>query len=252
MFNIGNFKQMSIPNQSLFAEIKSDIANILEEIEKIPVYSDRYVASVRVDNSEKDIENLCKDITAKAKVLKNKLDVLGQKIVPIEKLIYEHSVNKFRQTMDKYFTEVGKFRKIVRDKSRRSLKIIDPKLTDEQIDNAIDENQVQKIIQASLIDEKLDDTVREIEERHIRIVKLTETIEDIQQLFNDLAFLIDVQQEKLNVVEHRINMTKDITENANKSLTTAEDYQKKSRKCICYIVVGLAVIIVLSVTLTQI
>jgi t-SNARE complex subunit (syntaxin) len=213
---------------------------------------------VRTDEAqdiEKSIDSLAKNITEKAKLVKSNLANLKEKIVPLEKILYERNVQRFKYIMDNYFVEMGKFRKILRNKACRSLKIIDPKLTDEQIEVAIEENQVQKIIEENLISEKLDRTVKDIEERHAQIIKLTQTIEEAEQLFTDLALLVDIQQEQLDVIEHRISIAKEHTQTAEKSLNKAENYQQKSRKRTCLIValimVVLTVIIAPSISLSK-
>lgn len=68
-----------------------------------------------------------------------------------------------------------------------------------------------------------------IEERHLDIMKLERQVLEIYELFRDLATLVDLQQESLDVIENRIMNAKDYTEKAEVELHEAEDYQKKAR-----------------------
>lgn len=52
---------------------------------------------------------------------------------------------------------------------------------------------------------------------------------EIFELFKDLATLVDLQQESLDVIENRILKAKNYTEKAEVELNEAEDYQKKAR-----------------------
>ena len=78
------------------------------------------------------------------------------------------------------------------------------------------------------------------------------TFDEIHQLFIDLAFIIDEHQEHINNIEYRVSIAKDYAVTAEKSLNTAEDYQKKTRKCICLMVclVACALTAILAPTLT--
>ncbi len=53
---------------------------------------------------------------------------------------------------------------------------------------------------------------------------------EIYQLFQDLATLVDIQQEALDVIENRVQMAKDYTEKAVVELKKGEEYQKKAQK----------------------
>jgi hypothetical protein len=52
---------------------------------------------------------------------------------------------------------------------------------------------------------------------------------EIYELFRDLATLVDLQQESLDVIENRIIKAKNYTEKAEVELNEAEEYQKKAR-----------------------
>ncbi len=64
-------------------------------------------------------------------------------------------------------------------------------------------------------------------------MKLEQQVLEVYELFRDLATLVDLQQESLDVIEHRINKAKDHTEKAEVELNEAEDYQKKARNVTC-------------------
>jgi len=63
-------------------------------------------------------------------------------------------------------------------------------------------------------------------------------------LFRDLATLVDLQQESLDVIENRINHAKDYAEKAEVQLQEAEQYQTKARKRKCMILIVLLIILI--------
>jgi len=52
---------------------------------------------------------------------------------------------------------------------------------------------------------------------------------EIHELFRDLATLVDLQQESLDVIENRILHAKNYTVKAEKELVEANEYQNKAR-----------------------
>ena len=107
---------------------------------------------------------------------------------------------------------------------------VDKKITAEQIDNILETGNAQEIIKGAIISQDLDDTVQAIEERHIEIMKLERQVKEVYELFQDLAALIDMQQETLDVVEDRILKAKGYAEKGVGNLRKAEDHQKTARK----------------------
>src|SRR4051794_535399 len=64
----------------------------------------------------------------------------------------------------------------------------------------------------ALISDNLKNVVAVIEERHLDILKLEHQVLEIYELFRDLATLVDLQQESLDVIENRIMKAKNYTE----------------------------------------
>jgi t-SNARE complex subunit (syntaxin) len=85
------------------------------------------------------------------------------------------------------------------------------------------------VIKEALISDNLKNVVQVIEERHLDILKLENQVLEIYELFRDLATLVDLQQESLDVIENRILKAKNYTEKAEVELNEAEEYQKKAR-----------------------
>jgi len=77
---------------------------------------------------------------------------------------------------------------------------------------------------------------------------------EVYELFKDLATLVDIQQESLDVIENRIILAKNYTETAEVELQHAENYQKKARArkcCIMILVLGVLVVILAPILATQ-
>ena len=102
------------------------------------------------------------------------------------------------------------------------------------------------MIKEALISDNLKNVVAEIESRHLDILKLEHQVLEIYELFRDLATLVDLQQESLDVIENRIIKAKNYTEKAEVELNEAEEYQKKARArrcCLLFIVLAVLAVI---------
>jgi len=110
------------------------------------------------------------------------------------------------------------------------------------------------VIKQALISDDLEDVVRDIEERHQDILKLERQVLEVYELFRDLAQLVDLQQDSLDVIDARVQSAKNYTERAEVELTEAEDYQKKARKrqCIILGIVIAVLVIILAPTLSTV
>lgn len=104
------------------------------------------------------------------------------------------------------------------DRTRRQLKIVDKDITDEEIEKIVESGRAQDVITEALICENLEDVVRDIEERHQGILKLEQQVLEVYELFRDLATLVDLQQESLDVISNRISQAKNYTEKAETEL----------------------------------
>ena len=83
---------------------------------------------------------------------------------------------------------------------------------------------------SAIISDDLDEALHEIEERHKSILSLEKQVLEIYQLFQDLATLVDLQQETLDVIELRVRTAKDYTAESVEQLKKGEAYQIKANK----------------------
>jgi len=156
--------------------------------------------------------------------------------------LYQTHVRRFHQIMNDYNLVSNDFRQALQDRTRRQLKIVDKDITDDEVEKIVESGKAQEVIKQALISDDLEDVVRDIEERHQDILKLERQVLEVYELFRDLASLVDLQQDSLDVIDARIQSAKNYTERAEVELTEAEDYQKKARKRQCMIL-GIVIII---------
>ncbi|KFQ32336.1 Syntaxin-12, partial [Merops nubicus] len=80
-----------------------------------------------------------------------------------------------------------------------------------------------------------------IKERESAIRQLEADILDVNQIFKDLAMMIHDQGDMIDSIEANVESAEVHVERASEQLQRAAYYQKKSRKKICILILGLAV-----------
>ena len=102
-------------------------------------------------------------------------------------------------------------------------------ITDAEIEELMESDNPGQIFQQVMINDQLVEAVTEIEERHARMLKIEQGVKEVQELFNDLALLVDMQQETLDIIEENIKKTATYTEQGRVNIQKAEEYGKKAR-----------------------
>uniref|UniRef100_A0A0D9WZP3 t-SNARE coiled-coil homology domain-containing protein n=1 Tax=Leersia perrieri TaxID=77586 RepID=A0A0D9WZP3_9ORYZ len=84
--------------------------------------------------------------------------------------------------------------------------------------------------------------VEEIQERHDVVMEIEKRLLELQQIFADLAALVETQGETLNDIENQIQNAVNYLQDGTDALRTAKSLQKKSRKCMFIAIIILLVI----------
>ena len=91
------------------------------------------------------------------------------------------------------------------------------------------------------------ETVEEIRERHEAVMELERGLVELNQMFLDLASLVEHQGDIIDNIETTVAAAKEYTADGVVALEQAHEYQKSARKktcCILMIVLAIGVVIV--------
>jgi len=249
-----HYKQYELIKSSL-EMIKANVAEI-EKLKEI----DRNIANEtrRKENMDK-LDNCMAKTNNTAQQCKKRLDDLKKQNDIYKKEhpnefsksqmrnnLYQTYIRRFHQVMNDYNSAAHEFKQNLQARTRRQLLIVDSTMTNEEADRIVASGQANGVIKQALISENVEDVVRDIEERHMDILKLEQQVLEVYQLFQDLATLVDIQQESLDVIENRIEHAKNYAEKAEEELKQAEVYQKKSKKrCCCIVIILLSILVII-------
>ncbi|XP_056336214.1 syntaxin-12 [Danio aesculapii] len=84
-----------------------------------------------------------------------------------------------------------------------------------------------------------------IKERETAIQQLESDILDVNQIFKDLAVMIHDQGEMIDSIEANVESAEVHVERGAEQLQRAAQYQQKSRKKICFLAVGLSIVVLI-------
>jgi len=168
--------------------------------------------------------------------------------------LYNNCCKEFQAVMNEYQTTYSVVRDKINDNKRRQLKNLptETPLSDEQIESVIASGQEGEVMQRAMMMEdlsNLQDIVADVEERHAEILKLERSVMELLELFRDLSMLVDVQGEKLNIIDDHIANTKKNVNKAEQKLTEAEKAQIAARKKRCYLLMILIFILLVALAL---
>lgn len=216
------------------------------------------------------LDKIISETNRTASQIKKKLDEINKENVEYQKNnkesaktqmrqnLYQNNIRHFHSVMSEYNGSVNEFKQNLQDFQRRQLKYVDNKegngLNDEQIEKIIESGQANEFIKKALVSDDLKDVVAEIEQRHLDIVRLAQQVAEVAELFKDLAALVDMQQESLDVIEGHVMNSGDYIHRGELELREAEDYAKKARQrqcCIVMILLGILTAIVAPILATQ-
>jgi len=261
-------------------EIREHIENIEQNTKRIEAL---YTASLgaamedQVTRGNREAENLVFDTNKIATTVKNKLRAMKTEIQQYDKEDEEnkggvsvegrlrasqHSAlsKKFVDIMAEYQDVQAKCKTKFKQRMERQYRIVQPDATQEQVDSALEGNQAGGAIfsaqfLAASQRAEAKKALKDIQERHVEILKLEESLRELHQLFLDMQLLVEAQGQMLNEIEKSVDKAVDYTEKGVSEMKKAVKYQKKSRKkmfiLICCLIV-LVIVILVPTLVTQI
>ncbi|KAL6842046.1 hypothetical protein ACP4OV_028025 [Aristida adscensionis] len=166
--------------------------------------------------------------------------------VALTKRLREH-ISEFqtlREEIQKEYREVLE---------RRVFTVTGERADEETIDRLIETGNGEQIFQRAIQEQgrgRVLDTLQEIQERHDTVKEIEKQLRDLQQIFLDLAVLVEDQGGKLDNIEDQVVGASEHVRTGTNLLQKAKKLQQNTRKCTCIAIILLliiALIIVLAI-----
>ncbi|KAG2300820.1 hypothetical protein Bca4012_046696 [Brassica carinata] len=129
---------------------------------------------------------------------------------------------------------------------RRIFTVTGQRADEDTIDELIETGNSEQIFQKAIQEQgrgQVMDTLAEIQERHDAVRDLEKKLLDLQQIFMDMAVLVDAQGEMLDNIESQVSNAVDHVQSGNTALQRAKSLQKNSRKWMCIAIIILLIVV---------
>lgn len=174
----------------------------------------------------------------------------GDPLVRIRSNMHGTLCKNFTDLMRAYNDVQTEYQSNAKEKLARQCKYVNPDLTDDAIEKIVESGDAQ-VFKDGLMEvdmqEKATQALAYVENKHNDIVRLTESVKELHQLFVDLATLVDNQDELIDDIEANCHKASEYVEKGVENLHKANVYQKKTRKKMCCIILILVVVVVVVV-----
>ncbi|VAH30479.1 unnamed protein product [Triticum turgidum subsp. durum] len=187
---------------------------------------------------EKDIDEVGKI----ARMAKTKVDELEKDLLfTVLTDLYRAVKKKLKERMDDFQVLRESIRQEYREVvERRVFTVTGNRPDEETIDDLIETGRSEQIFKDAVQQQgrgQILDTVAEIQERHDAVRDLERKLLELQQIFLDMAVLVEAQGDMINHIEtHVSNATNHIQQGVG-ALQNAKKLQKNSRKWMCYAII---------------
>jgi len=195
------------------------------------------VVSKNKKKQGKDIEDLMDATNHNAQRLREALQNIGHDIpketeglmthARIKKNIHTSLFEDFMDIMQDYQGIQNKHNEEMRKLVKTQVLLVDPNATNEDVEKAIEAGP--QLIFASERAKAAQESLKYIQNKHTEIVKLEKSLEEVHQLFVDMAVLVQEQSETINRIAYQVSNAKKDILLATDELRAANKIQR--RKC---------------------
>jgi len=244
--------------QDFFAIIQ-EINDKVREMENNITALKRLIKSTKTDDSpeiKNQIESLNDVIRGSSKSISELLKDINKQIeeigavedcpdVRMRRTKHAQLSEKFMKCLRKFNQTQQKAKKAIEKKMKRMIRIANPDIQKKDIDEIMSKGG-DEAIQTMFGDKNgAKQSLKEMEQRNAELMKLEQSILDLNTLFEDMAILIDNQGDMIDHIESNVTKAKEYTGMAASDLKKAVKSQKSLQKKRIYLIV--AAVIVLSV-----
>lgn len=175
-------------------------------------------------------------------------------LVKIRSNMHGTLVRKFLDLMQEYQAMLTKYDKKFRDKAYKEVQIVAPDASPEDIDEVLESGGDDAIFQKHIMEDrkhaKAKQTLDYLKEKHNDLLALEKSITELNQLFMDMAILVETQGDLIDQIEFSVMNSKEFTEKAVQTLDqTAKIVQNTRKKKVCIVITVILIILLIVVVI---
>lgn len=147
--------------------------------------------------------------------------------IKIRNNIYNVLSKTYLDTMIEFQDIQSQYKATHKKTTRRLYQLTNPDATEEELSKA-EEMDIDVVLQSAVIDvrkEKAKEALAYVKSKHKEIIKIEQSLIEINKLFNDLAALVASQAEFIDRIQNNVNMTKANVSKGLEDIRKARHYQ---------------------------
>eukprot|EP01100_Stratorugosa_tubuloviscum_P000422 TRINITY_DN1095_c0_g1_i1.p1 TRINITY_DN1095_c0_g1~~TRINITY_DN1095_c0_g1_i1.p1 ORF type:complete len:364 (+),score=154.03 TRINITY_DN1095_c0_g1_i1:1-1092(+) len=155
---------------------------------------------------------------------------------------------KFSTLLQEYMTLQAFYRDRFRDKLQRQAEIVQPGITREEVDKIIAQGNTNFFASKILNDPKRTQAINAVlfmQEQQKDLLELEKSLNQLNNLFIDLATLIEIQDDGLSQLQQNLEQAHEAAIDAVDALTEVEKAIRKKRRKKCLCIGGITLVILL-------
>lgn len=212
----------------------------------------------KANGQSKFTKNMLNALKEETTALKNKLEN-GEEVVSASDIrIRENLLNtltrKFVEVMKEYQSAQAKYKNEIMKKTKRQVQIVKPDATEDEMEAVIRSGGADKLIQEQILTGEANESIKymyqNINQRYNEIMAIEASVQELHQLFLDMALLVEQQGELLDSIEYQVQQTEEHIEKGNVQMMGAIKHMISIRRtqayCCCALLVicGIVILVV--------
>jgi len=220
-------------------EMRAEMKKMDQNVISLQQATHEKIHSIDGKRAGNQVDALVDQINSAGQKLRAQLDLLGENTPSMEAVVYVDDriifnihgalMSHFVLIMQRYQDIQNNYNEKSRDILITQVKLKNPNATDDEIQAKIDSGDTQQLAIASNKLDMANESYNYVQARHKEILKLEKSLQEVHQLFVDMAALVDAQGEVIDRISFRVANAKADVAIAKEELTEA--YRIKRRTC---------------------
>ena len=212
----------------------------------------------KANGQSKFTKNMLNALKEETTALKNKLEngeeVVSSSDIRIRENLLNTLTRKFVEVMKEYQSAQAKYKNEIMKKTKRQVQIVKPDATEDEMEAVIRSGGADKLIQEQILTGEANESIKymyqNINQRYNEIMAIEASVQELHQLFLDMALLVEQQGELLDSIEYQVQQTEEHIEKGNVQMMGAIKHMISIRRtqayCCCALLVicGIVILVV--------
>lgn len=237
--------------------IKAGLTSLRNNVKSLENQHKQALFALTPDQQNKfgqEIQRLTDETTSLIQKTKSQIDAMRRSADStgdsMKHNMAETLAGKFAEVLQNYQKAQTEYADKLKAKMAQKVKIVKPDATEEQIEQAIENGQVEKMFQQSTLDSQFltaqaKNALAYVQDRHRDIVAIEASVKELNRLFIDMAIMVESHGEILGHIEDNVGSAIMSTKEGTEHMRQAVIAQKKGRKKMYIIILILIVVVII-------